>query len=1233
MKTKRIIRFGFIIIILVSPFVCTPKTLAQNVNTLTRVSVASDGEQSNFGSYFPSVSVDGRFISFVSYASNLASSDTNYTSDIFVHDRLTGKTTSVSMSSDGVQGNDSSYEAAISGDSRIVSFMSVASNLVPGISSKASRIYVHDRQTRKTERVDVPIEGSQAVSSSRSPGLSHDGRFVVFNSSNPDLVPDDTNGFNDVFVRDRITGQTERVSVSSEGIQANDLSEFPSISSNGRYIAYKTEASNLVQNDTNGTYDIIVFDRQTRQTNLVSVSSNGTQGEFASFTPSLSEDGRFVAFQSWSRNLVKGDTNNSSDIFVRDLQSGLTSRVSISSDGTQANYHSSNPSISYDGRYITFSSKASNLVKNDTNSYFSDIFIHDRLTGETKLVSASLNGIQGRGNSDYPSLSGDGQAAAFESDASALVDDDTNGFSDIFIYGLKISVPQGVREPVILLPGFGGSEFKTTEEVNLSVDNGHGGVWNHVYNVDSLIWINVPVIAIPSDDDFLDILKYQIDGKTPVATSVSTNKILTTVISGFIEPYLKWRPYFESLGYTYNTDLFEFPYDFRKDITLTSNDLDAFVYQALVAANSGETNESLWTVKKVNLVSHSMGGKVVREYIRDPARAGRVQRVIALAPAYLGAPLFFKALLFGDDAGSRGLMNPQELKDIIQNWPGAFENGPSRLYWKFYDGSDSRFPVPFKEDRDFDGDNQISGSLTYDQTRALLERVGSNMNVFQMAESFHDSLDTSWNSGLPVPEVHIVAGTNTCTPGQLRAYYGVDTKLLGQSIQLFPKVDMLHVNGDGTVPLFSATMEDASRALDYNNTAKVYFADKKDHGQVAVSDATLNLVTNILRGDETLPTGISTNRQGSCSGKIISVESPVELHIYDSNGNHTGLTQLPEEGAQQIEEQAIPESTYEELLESKYIFLPDDGTYTIRLKATDEGFFTLRLRDYREDRPERTISYLNVPLTQNTTGEMEYDTSSNITPALQIDSEGDGTFEKTINATSDLGPDDSADTTPPSIEIVNPAEKSSVLGDIKVVWKAEDGESGILNEIGVVDRGLPSATEVSNGVNITLPQGEHTLTVVAHDRFGNASEKTISFTVLSATVYSVTWLPPLHKDEAYATKHKKIIPVAFQLLDQNGTFIRDETVQIRVLNANRETVTGPFSFNKNHNKGVKIVGNKSYRYNLRTKGLAPGTYTIEVSFRGELITGKSTKTFLLQERWYHERKVEEEDDENEKETD
>ena len=235
-------------------------------------------------------------------------------------------------------------------------------------------------------------------------------------------------------------GDTTRVSVASDGTQGIGYSQYPSISADGRYVAFHSPAMNLVTGDMNGFTDVFVHDRTTGATTLLSVASDGTQGTGESMYPSISADGRYVAFHSDASSLVTGDTNSRHDIFVHDRTTGITTRVSVASDGTQGNNYSSDLSISADGRYVVFQSAASNLVSGDTNSA-DDVFVHDLTTGTTTRVSVDSVGTQGNNHSNIPSISADGRYVAFNSAASNLVTGDTNGFTDVFVHETDFTPP------------------------------------------------------------------------------------------------------------------------------------------------------------------------------------------------------------------------------------------------------------------------------------------------------------------------------------------------------------------------------------------------------------------------------------------------------------------------------------------------------------------------------------------------------------------------------------------------------------------------------------------------------------------------------------------------------------------------------------------------------------------------------------------------------------------------
>lgn len=409
-----------------------------------RISVSSDGIPGNAQSINPSVSADGRYVAFVSNADNLFDSDTNGVSDIFIHDNQTNQTTCVSVASDGALANSESYAPSISADGRYVAFTSSADNLVSGDTNETSDVFIHDTQPAQTVRVSVASDGTQGNGYSFLPSISADGRYVAFVSRASNLASGDTNDLADIFLHDTQTNQITRISIASDGTQGNGESWAPAVSADGRYVAFQTDANNLVDGDTNAATDIFVRDTQANQITRVSVASDGTQGDRASYGADISADGQFVAFVSDADNLVGGDTNGGRDTFRHDTQTNETIRVSVAPDGTQANSESfDQPSISADGRYVAFTSIADNLVSGDTNGQW-DLFVHDAQTSQNTRASVASNGTQVTIFTVYnPSISADGRYVAFQSDDANLVASDTNGAYDIFIHdrGPSLDLP------------------------------------------------------------------------------------------------------------------------------------------------------------------------------------------------------------------------------------------------------------------------------------------------------------------------------------------------------------------------------------------------------------------------------------------------------------------------------------------------------------------------------------------------------------------------------------------------------------------------------------------------------------------------------------------------------------------------------------------------------------------------------------------------------------------------
>jgi hypothetical protein len=437
---------------------------------LQRVSVNSDGTETTAAlgyichSSEPSISADGRYVAFCSYASNLVADDTNNAPDIFVKDVIYGTVTRVSVTTAGAQSNGAiSDMPQITPDGRYVVFRSGCTNLATGNPADDTNgnwdIFVHDRDTDgngiydeagkvKTIRVSINNAGEQTNHSNFGnsyPSISDDGRFVCFSSDADNLGTGDTNNRLQIYVHDRDADgngifdepggiATNRVSMSNSGIQADQDCYDPKISGNGRYIVFSSGSTNLVEGITS-SFGIYLYDLQEGAISWLTQGGN----------PHMSYDGRYVAFKAGDSDQPDAsDTNECSDIYVLDRNTDSIQRISVSDSGDQANDDCRNPLISPEGRFVTFVSTASNLVPNDTNES-ADIFIYDRQNRYLKRLSTNPWGIEANMGSYEFTPVVDGRYVAYSSEASNLVSDDSNNEDDVF---LAIIDPDAIIEDI-----------------------------------------------------------------------------------------------------------------------------------------------------------------------------------------------------------------------------------------------------------------------------------------------------------------------------------------------------------------------------------------------------------------------------------------------------------------------------------------------------------------------------------------------------------------------------------------------------------------------------------------------------------------------------------------------------------------------------------------------------------------------------------------------------------------
>lgn len=402
---------------------------------IDRMSVNTAGEQGNGHSFAAGISADGRRVLISSSASNLAGNDNNSGSDLFVRDRATNTTRLVTTAMHGGAASNPTFGGSLSADGLSVAFASDSGDIVPGDTNGANDIFVRDMAANATHRATVGEFGRPGDGPSSTPAISMDGRLIVFASTARNFMPDDLSAASKIFLRDRVLKTTVRADVNAAGQAANNTSVEPAISADGQHIAFTSYAKNLVSGDTNDTWDIFVRNLATNTVARASVSSAGVEGNGQSNNAALSADGRYVVFSSIASNLVSNDTNAKRDIFLRDTVANTTVRVSVATDGTQADDHNYVPDISGDGNIVTWYSVATNLVPGDTNGSM-DVFVRDMRTGVTRRASVNTAGEQALGDSATPRISRNGRYVAFYSNAANLVTDDTNRALDVFVRDL-----------------------------------------------------------------------------------------------------------------------------------------------------------------------------------------------------------------------------------------------------------------------------------------------------------------------------------------------------------------------------------------------------------------------------------------------------------------------------------------------------------------------------------------------------------------------------------------------------------------------------------------------------------------------------------------------------------------------------------------------------------------------------------------------------------------------------
>ncbi|MBI2600782.1 hypothetical protein HYW42_02410 [Candidatus Daviesbacteria bacterium] len=652
----------------------------------------------------------------------------------------------------------------------------------------------------------------------------------------------------------------------------------------------------------------------------------------------------------------------------------------------------------------------------------------------------------------------------------------TSSKDDLYFVLTNTSLPP--KAAVIFIPGIGGSELKINQDIYWEQDDGHGGSFKHAYVKDERIWVNQDEAVKLGDDDYFDVLRLKPDGVTSEA-DLSLTGNLTSFGYGDIDSF------FTGMGYEKNKNFFVFPYDWRKDIRSTQADLDTLIETA--KQKSGQT--------KVNIVAHSLGGLVTRNYIADAARAAKVNKLIELGVPHLGSVDSLKSLMYGVALKSKifGILHlgipATEIKDTVQNMASVFQLLPSNQYFNFYNNSDKDRSYPFRDDRDIDNNN-VTGSLSFDQTKTLLSNLNYNMTVFALSEQFHSFVDPKLNQNNGT-KIYEIIGTAQPTLGQIH-----ETWWITWPISLIPKTEEIFINGDDTVPLYSASLK--SDSLDLTGGAKIYYVEQKHSDLVSKDGVAMQTVKSILE-ELDLPVEVKSEKI-DLEGKQISLDDG-ELELYDEEGKHTGLKDDGEI------ETNIPETFYSTSDKTKHAFIKKKSR-KVTVKATrkkktssDPKTTNIKIRTYKQDKISKTTIYKDIPVTETAKVEFGLDPTIDTLPILILYPDSTKPESISINHTSEASGSAALDQAPPTTKV-----ETSGTNPVTVTLTGSDSESGILKTEYSLDNGLTVNT-YTKPLTISLP-GKTTIQIKSIDLLGNEEiPQTITVEIITPPLPSPTPTP------------------------------------------------------------------------------------------------------------------------------
>ncbi|MGB1251015.1 MAG: hypothetical protein ACPG8W_10405 [Candidatus Promineifilaceae bacterium] len=433
----------FLLLILQWPMLSTAEPV-RSLGAFERISVGTNGLESDGDSYHPYASADGRYVGFISFSTNLVPETitpdmgclpTFICVDVFLRDRVANTTVRVSNDLDGNQGNNKSGEPQLSSDGSLVHFTSFAGDLIPDDTNENWPFYISDgflwsRLNGSMRRVTTKQGGAQIPVSSTS-YMPPIGTMSYFQTHAPEVVPGIYPDNVEVYRYDFATQNVTHVPIAPNNGRMNNAMVNLHSDNSGRLLVFTSWSTNLIPGDYNDVEDIFIHDTQTGITKLVSRTPTGQYGDSDSGAPMISPNGTHIVFRSRASNLVSGDTNGVNDVFMYDVATELVTRVSVSANGAQGNLGSKDPAVCNDGEYISFGSDATNIVAGDTNNT-RDIFIRHIETGWTEVLTRRADGVWHDNKGHKSRFIDDCSGIMFASDSDILMAEDNNGVRDLF---------------------------------------------------------------------------------------------------------------------------------------------------------------------------------------------------------------------------------------------------------------------------------------------------------------------------------------------------------------------------------------------------------------------------------------------------------------------------------------------------------------------------------------------------------------------------------------------------------------------------------------------------------------------------------------------------------------------------------------------------------------------------------------------------------------------------------